>query len=362
MTNILDGNIYSIAFRLHDNRYKNSPKAIYNGGGFLRSDILALGEPGFDPVRRHLSIGIGGNYGLSLMAADTLGNIRFDITSLVDKHGYKLNYDTLSYYGVPLLGVSYGVVNISTSLTMLSGTDVEVQVGYGHMLAATSLLYNIKTALLKAVSNTLTNNDVDKLFNTPSGRDMTRLNADFRAEYGVPTNLLADSEDFSGDTALDAHVVSNSSLSPHSDLTASELVSDTDDVDDNIAYIVKSCAVDENTRYSAAIYVKELTSPIAGMTLGFTGGTAEEISVSVDWSTKVVTVDAPDATWQGGVLVDKNGFYRLWATGPSGDNDTLALTIFVRDRDSTVHVINEANIIWGATANLGGAPIAYIKT
>jgi hypothetical protein len=45
MTALLDGNVYPLTFRLHDNRFANSPLAVKSGGGFLRSPAAVFCVP-----------------------------------------------------------------------------------------------------------------------------------------------------------------------------------------------------------------------------------------------------------------------------------------------------------------------------
>src|SRR5438874_13720411 len=81
MSKLLDGNIFPIQFRAHDNNYANSPVSKLVGGGYLLSSLLSLGEAGFNQSNLVLSIGAGYSKGLSAVSTDLTGNnLRFDLT------------------------------------------------------------------------------------------------------------------------------------------------------------------------------------------------------------------------------------------------------------------------------------------
>lgn len=360
----IDGNIYTIQFRLHDNRYPNSPKAIYRDGGIFRSDALALGEPTFDPVRRMFCIGIGGPKGLSLMAANTDGELRADLVKLRNFRGDILDHASVKSQDVDRLSVGYNRVNVSPAITLRNGSTAVAKFGYGHGLAGMALLYNIRDALLKAVSHTLTNAIVNNLYLPPSGLVMTTLSPDFRSVYGVPANLFAHSEVFTGDTLSAATVTSNIAISPDGTKNASYIVGTTNSATPGVGWIKRSCAIQSNTKYCTSVFVKPGSAPTTGIELSFDGGvgTVYKSTVWIDWATKAVTVSNPASSWQGGVIKDASGYYRLWLTGYSDAHTTLNMKMYVRDMFSTTHVIGENTIIWGAMANKGHVPQYYIKT
>jgi hypothetical protein len=210
MSAVIDGNVYQIQFRLHDNRYANSPKAVRVGGGYYRSDLLSLGEPGFDPVRYVLSIGIGATKGLSVISGDQNGNLRADKTPLSSAKNFSLSYNTIALRGVPVFQIAPFKASASNFVLIKNnaGTDV-VRMGHGHMRAMSAMLLNIQSLLLQANNDTLTNQGIAALFNPP--KDLTKLDLIFSEAYGNDINLLLNSEVFTGDV-IDSKSVTNLAL------------------------------------------------------------------------------------------------------------------------------------------------------
>src|ERR1700740_2319704 len=96
MSKLLDGHVFPISFRAHDNKFVNSPRAVYPGDGYLVSNVLSMGEPGFDNINLVFSMGNGGAKGLSAISVDRKSiSIRADLTPVIGNGGGSIMKDFL---------------------------------------------------------------------------------------------------------------------------------------------------------------------------------------------------------------------------------------------------------------------------
>ena len=360
----LDGNVYPIAFRLHDNRYNNSPVSKRNGEGYLISDYLQIGEPTYNPVTNALGIGNGLQRSLTVAAGDSEGNLKADITPLVDTDNNYLDHKTLKFNGKPLLELSYSKISVSPAIMVVDGTTDRVKIGHGHMRAAVNLLFNIQNALTLLLDEELTDGVIAKLYDNNRNIDLLRLDHRFSESYGFNTNVMHDSEDLT-ENAAEANVLITPNVMAASTgmLTLDRLEGTISTTTADTCYVQKTATVVADRDYCASVILKRGTSPKSSILFNYTGGVAaaEQIIVTIDWDTLTISQTESNDSWQGGVIAMSGDFYRLWASGPSYDNTTASIKIFVRDT-GTVHVDEENVYVGGVMLNRGVVPGPYVIT
>ena len=377
----LDGNVYPIQFRLHDNRFPNSPRAITLGGGAHRSDLLALGEPGFDPIRHLLSIGYGGPKGLGTISGDQEGNLRSDVTPLLDTNGNRVSESDATHNGKQVLAVGYDSVAVRESIMMrdVDGDD-KVLVGHGHMLAAVSTMFNIQRALKEilqyreAVDDGLLTPEelealetgalaeVNDLYSPRIINDPAQLPHHFPEVHGNYNNLLNATETF---TAADwvkfnTSAEANRTVAPNGTATGDLLNDAYSGGDANLSQILTVSGTDDR-RYCFSSYLKPGTSRYTGLELLFwSGGTTKSVDVSIDWQDMTFT----SSNSLGGILPapEAPGWYRMWVSSKNNASGNTKVSSVIRPSkrkglDSTAkgHVY-----AWGAMLNFGMVPDRYV--
>lgn len=377
----LDGNVYPIQFRLHDNRFPNSPRAIKLGGGAFRSDLLALGEPGFDPINYKLNIGYGGPKGIGVIAGDLDGNLRSDIIPLRDTNGNSLNEKTVNRDDTPIIEVGYDSIKVHQSV-MLQDTDGadKVLIGHGHMLASMGTVLNIQHALKTivayraavtggivgapelAIMQADALQEVADLYTPPVNSDITRVPHQFPEVFGNYDNLLLAPETFAAGTwvKFNTTVEADRTISPNGTLTA-ELVNDNYiGGDANVSQDVNIGGADTK-RYCFSTFLKPGTSRYTSVELMFyNGGTTTGMDVSIDWQTMTFT----SSNLFGGIIEIPGapGWYRMWVSARNNGSGNTKISCVLRPAQRKGLDTGDKGYVfaWGAMLHTGQVPTTYV--
>jgi hypothetical protein len=358
MSAVIDGNVYSLQFRLHDNHYANSPKAIRVGGGYYRSDLLSLGEPGFDPVNYVLSIGIGASKGLSVISGNFNGDLLADKTPLRDALGHRLYHNRMAMQTVPILQVSSFMVKATNYIDVKNNANITlVRMGHGHLKAAVAMLFNIQEVLKQAYDDTLTNAQIAKLFDPP--KDLTKLDSVFSEIYGNDSNLLLNSELFTGDVfdpksvinlalrSRDIDVASyshvgvssnkNVTFSPRGDQSADEIIENTANSAHSIAQNITGIVSNEPIMFHRKVKPKGRTHYRLSVSNTFITPSGASAIFNLNGNGSVVSTTG-GATAR--VIKLDNGWYwiAMVVTSNNSASTTLLTENLLDDSDNTTYL------------------------
>lgn len=378
---IIDGNTYPLAVRLHDNRFANSPRAVYHDGVY-RSDLLALGEQGFDPVRKILSVGIGAAKGLSIVSGDFNGNLIIDHTPIIDEHGHKISQSGLhDSTGGYALQVGFNAVSIKHSVILQNDVGVDtVKLGHGHALAATATLFNLPKVLKRIIAYReevddaiLTESELEDLESqalslvnsmfTFKQQDPRFLPHNFPEVFGNYANELTSPEILSASPwAADAYIeiTDDYALSPNGLRTATLLF---DAHDDQVSALTQEFAVDEDTAYrTASVCLSKNTARFSCVRIRYSLGGVTQSEAYATWDWELMSLVTDKSSGKIGVLAtDVPDWYRLYAAVENnGSADTCSITIYPSGSHNDLLSEMGGVLAWGAMVNPGNVPDFYV--